>query len=398
MLVPGTRAFTILLGALSGITALSVDMSLPALPRLTEVFATSPETVQLTLSLFLAGFAVGQLLYGPLSDRFGRRPVLLGGLAIYAAGGVGCALSPSIEALVAFRLLQGVGGCVGRVMGPAIVRDEFEARRGAEVLSHITQVMALAPLVAPVVGGYLLDLAGWRSIFATLGACGLAILVATFAQFAESSRYRDPSALRPAALAGNWVRFLTNRACLGHLLIVCCVFAGLFSYISGSSFVFIEVFGVSSQAYGLLFASTALAFMAGALVNARLVRRLPPAPILRAGLAVVVTGGLALLAFAALRPSIPGILGPMMVFVFGIGLVVPNATAAAMEPLPRIAGVASSLLGSAQMAVGSVAGLLVNRYYDGTPIAMATGVAAGALAAALAYLVIIRPARRPANG
>lgn len=396
MFVPGTRAFTLLLGALSGVTALSVDMSLPAMPRIAEVFATTPEMAQLTLSLFLAGFAVGQLLYGPLSDRYGRRPVLLGGLAIYAAGGLGCALSPSIEALVAFRLIQGIGGCVGRVMGPAIVRDEFEPRRGAQILSHVTQVVALAPLLAPVVGGYLLNVADWRSIFFTLAACGIAILLATATQFAESSRYRDASALQPAILFGNWIRFLTHRACLGQLLIICSVFSGLFSYISGSSFVFIEVFGVSSQIYGILFGVTALALMAGAMANARLVQRLPGAAILRAGLGIVLIGGLSLLALALLRPSILGVLGPMMVFVFGMGLVIPNATMAAMEPLPRLAGVASSLLGSTQMAAGSLSGYLVNRFYDGTPLAMASGIAGGALAAMLAYLVLVRPVERRA--
>ncbi len=394
MLAPGSRAFTILLGALSGLTALSVDMSLPALPRLTAVFATTPDAAQLTLSLFLAGFALGQLLYGPLSDRFGRRPVLLGGLAIYTLGGLGCALSASIEALVLFRLVQGVGGCVGRVMGPAIVRDEFHTERGAQILSHITQVVALAPLLAPMIGGYLLNLADWRSIFFVLTACGLAIFFATLAQFGESSKYRDASALRPFVLLGNWSRFLTHRTCLGSLLVICGVFSGLFSYISGSSFVFIEALGVPSQIYGVLFGITALAFMLGAMVNARLLRRLAPQRILRWGLLLNVGGGLILLALALAAPSVPGIIAPMMVFVFGMGLVIPNATAAAMEPLPRMAGVASSLLGSAQMAAGSLVGYLVNRFYDGTPVAMASGIAGGALAAALAYLLLLRPAAR----
>jgi MFS transporter, DHA1 family, multidrug resistance protein len=391
MLAPGSRAFTILIGALSGLTALSVDMSLPAMPRLTQFFATTPDETQLTLSLFLVGFAVGQLFYGPLSDRYGRRPVLLGGLAIYALGGVGCALSPSIETLVAFRLLQGIGGCVGRVMGPAIVRDEFHAQRGAQILSHVTQVVALAPLLAPMIGGYLLLVADWRAIFFLLAVCGIAILLATSLQFAESSKYRDPSALRLPNLLANWLRFLTNRGCLGYLLIICCVFSGLFSYISGSSFVFIEVFGVPSQVYGLLFGVTALAFMAGATLNGRLVHSVAPQRIVRFGLAINFGGALVLFLLALAAPSIVGIIAPMMVFVFGMGLVIPNATAAAMEPMPRIAGVASSLLGSAQMAAGSLVGYLVNRFYDGTPLAMASGIAGASLAAVLVYLVLIRP-------
>jgi DHA1 family bicyclomycin/chloramphenicol resistance-like MFS transporter len=400
MLVPGSRAFTILLGALSGLTALSVDMSLPALPRLTAVFATTPDRAQLTLSVFLIGFAVGQLFYGPLSDRFGRRPVLLAGLAIYALGGFGCALSASIDQLVAFRLLQGIGGGVGRVMAPAIVRDAFKAQDGAKILSHITQVVALAPLVAPMIGGLLLAVADWRAIFLVLAACGAAILAATAMTFAETSRYRDASATRLDVLLRNYVAFLSERACLGYMLINCCVFAGLFSYISGSSFVFIEVFGVSSQVYGVLFGLTALAFMVGAAVNARLVRRHPPQRLLRVGILVVLAGGMTLFAGALLVPGIPGVMLPMMVFVFGMGLVMPNATAAAMEPMPHMAGLAASLLGASQMAAGSLAGYLVNRFYDKTPLAMASGIALAALGAFLIHLLLIRRATSssPAGG
>jgi DHA1 family bicyclomycin/chloramphenicol resistance-like MFS transporter len=395
MLVPGSRGFTILLGALTGLTALSVDMSLPALPRLTEVFATTPDRAQLTLSVFLIGFAVGQLFYGPLSDRFGRRPVLLVGLALYTLGGLGCAVSGSIEQLVAFRLLQGLGGCVGRVMGPAIVRDAFKAQDGAQILSHITQVVALAPLVAPMIGGYLLVSLGWRAIFFVLGGCGVAILAVTLLKFAESSKFRDVTATRLGTLLRNYGRFLSHRACLGYMLINCCVFAGLFSYISGSSFVFIEVFGVPSEIYGVLFGLTAVAFMIGAAVNSRLVRRFPPQRLLRMGLVIVLAGGVSLILCAVVVPAIVTIMLPMMVFVFGMGLVLPNGTAAAMEPMPHMAGLASSLLGSSQMAVGSLAGFLVNSFYDKTATAMASGIGGAALCACVVYLLLIG-GRKPA--
>ena len=390
MLAPGTRAFTILLGALTGLTALSVDMSLPALPQLTAVFAATPDEAQLTLSVFLIGFAVGQLFFGPLSDRFGRRPVLLGGLALYAMGGALCAASPSLGMLVLGRLVQGLGGCVGRVMGPAIVRDSFSAQAGAQTLSHITQVVALAPLIAPTIGGFLLTFAGWRAIFVLLALCGIGLLIVTATKFAESSRFRDAQATQLPMLLRNYGRFLSHRTCLGYLLVNCCVFAGLFSYISGSSFVFIDAFGVSSQVYGLIFGATAFALTIGAALNGRLVRRHKPQRILKLGLVVVLAGGVALLLWAKLAPSILGVTLPMMVFVFGMGLVMPNATAAAMEPMPRMAGLASSLLGSSQMAVGSLVGVLVNRFYDKTPTAMATGIGAAAIAAILVYLLMIR--------
>src|SRR5229473_5586052 len=307
MLAPDSRAFVILLGALTALTALSIDMSLPALPRLTIVFATTPDKAQLTLSVFLIGFAIGQLAYGPISDRFGRRPVLLFGLVVYTLGGIGCALAGSIDQLILCRLLQGLGGCVGRVMGPAIVRDEFHAQKGAQVLSYVTLVMALAPLLAPVIGGYLLVFADWQAIFLSLAVFGAIVLIVIAARFAESSKHPDPQATQIPTLLRNYGRFLANRFCLGYALINCFVFAGLFSYISGSSFVFIEVFGLPGHVYGMLFGVTAFALMAGAGLNGRLLRRQPPKTVLRAGLAIVLLGGAAMLTTALVQPSIAGV-------------------------------------------------------------------------------------------
>ena len=388
-LAPGSRAFIVLLGALTALTALSIDMSLPALPRLTAVFATTPDRAQLTLSVFLIGFAIGQLAYGPVSDRFGRRPALLFGLVIYTMGGIGCALADSIDQLILCRLLQGIGGCVGRVMGPAIVRDEFHAREGAQVLSYVTLVMALAPLIGPVIGGYLLVIADWQAIFVALAIFGAVVLAVIATSFGESSKYRDPQATQIPTLLRNYGRFLAHRSCLGYALINCFTFAGLFSYISGSSFVFIEVFGLPSHVYGILFGVTAFAFMAGASLNGRLLRRRLPKTVLRAGLAIVLLGGTAMLTTALVLPSIAGVLLSIMIYVFGMAFVFPNATASAMEPMPRMAGVASSLLGSSQMAVGSLAGYLVNSFYDRTPLAMASGIAGAAFLACLSYLLLI---------
>jgi DHA1 family bicyclomycin/chloramphenicol resistance-like MFS transporter len=364
-------------------------MSLPALPRLTAVFATTPDKAQLTLSVFLVGFAIGQLAYGPISDRFGRRPVLLFGLVVYTLGGIGCALAGSIDQLILCRLLQGLGGCVGRVMGPAIVRDEFHAQKGAQVLSYVTLVMALAPLIAPVIGGYLLVFTDWQAIFLSLAAFGAIVLVVIATRFAESSKYHDPQATEIATLLRNYAHFLTNRACLGYALINCFVFAGLFSYISGSSFVFIEVFGLPSQVYGMLFGVTAIAFMSGAALNGRAVRKRKPQAVLRVGLAIVLVAGALMLAGVILAPSAIGVMLAIMIYVFGMAFVFPNATAAAMEPMPRMAGVASSLLGSSQMAIGSVTGYLVNRFYDKTPLAMASGIAVASLLACLTYALLI---------
>src|SRR3954469_15515544 len=241
-------------------------MSLPALPTLAAVFSTSAEEAALTLSMFLAGYSVSQLFYGPLSDRFGRRPPLLVALVLFTAGGIGCALSFSMAQLLFWRLVQGVGACAGPILARAVVRDLYERARAIQILSYMTMIMSAAPLLAPILGGYLL-LLGWRAIFASLAAIGLAVLAATWAALPESVKRRDPQATRARALTRNLLDFLRRPACIGHALLVCFVFCGLFAYISSSSFVFIEVFGIPSDRFGYLFGLSAFALMTGAFIN-----------------------------------------------------------------------------------------------------------------------------------
>jgi DHA1 family bicyclomycin/chloramphenicol resistance-like MFS transporter len=394
-----TRAspgLVVLLGALSALAPLSVDMNLPALPRLTAVFATSADRVQLTLSVFLVGFAAGQLVHGPASDRFGRRPVLLAGLALFAAAGFACAASRSIGWLIAGRLLQGLGACAGPVVARAIVRDLFQGAAAARLMSWIALVQGLGPLLAPLVGGYLLLLFGWPSIFVAQGGAAVVLLGVTWRRLAESLARRDPEAISPAGLGRAYARFFASPAAVRHAAVIAGAFAGMFAYISGSPFVLIQVFGVPSERYGWYFALTALSLMAGALTNGRLVRRVAPEALLRAGLALVVAGGAAMAACAlAGAGGVAGVVAPMMVYVFGYGLVVPNATAGALEPHGRIAGVVSAVLGGVQMAAGAAAGYAVNALYARTPLAMAGFVAAMGAAAAVVYLAGARERRRP---
>ncbi len=385
MLQPHSRSLVILLGALTGMTALSIDMSLPALPTLAAVFAVNADQAALTLSMFLAGYSVSQLFYGPIADRFGRRPPLLFGLALFAAGGVGCALSGSIKELVLWRLVQGVGACAGPILARTVVRDLYERRRGVQILSYMTLVMAVAPLLAPLIGGYLL-LVHWRAIFGLLAVIGMAILAATWSGLPESIPWRDHRATRPSELLRHLVDFGTRRACVGYTFLVCFIFCGLFSYISGSPFVFIEVFGVPSNRFGYLFGLSAFALMAGALINTRLVRRLAPAKILRFGVALILIGGAAISACAVFRlGGVAGIVGSMLIYILGMGMVSPNAIAAAMEPVPRMAGFASSLIGCLQTAGGSLIGYVVGALYDRTAVPMALAVGLSAALAGITY-------------
>lgn len=386
MLRPGSLPFTALLGALTAMTAFATDMSLPALPTLTRSFAASPERVQLTLSLFILGYGGGQLFYGPLSDRFGRRPMLLAGLAVYALSGFACAFAPTIEVLVAARLIQGLGGCVGPILGRAIVRDHYSGAHAAQMLSYVMLVFALAPMVAPLLGGALLDLFGWPSIFFAFGVFGLTLMFVTWLGFEESLPVPDVHALKLHRLAANGRRFFSNRHCVGYMLINSFIFAGLFSFISGSPFVFIEVYGVPPGRFGLYFALSAVGIVLGALANGRLVRNRPPERVLRLGLMLLACAGAAMLVLALAgwgRPLLFTL--AMMAYVFAQGLCMPNAIAAAMEPLPDMAGMGASFLGAMQMLGGSIAGYGVNALYDHTALPMASVIAAMGIAALLSY-------------
>src|SRR5215469_1020897 len=358
MLRPSSLSFTLLLGALTATTAFATDMSLPALPTLATVFTASPNEVQLTLSLFVLGYGGGQLVYGPLSDRFGRRPLLLAGLIIYTLAGFACALAPTIGTLVTARFVQGLGGCVGPILGRAVVRDHFSGVRAAQMLSYVTVVFALA--------------------------------FATWLGFGESLRAPDPQALVLGRLLANARLFFSNRRCIGAMLVNCFIFGGLFAFISGSPFVFIEVYGVSPGRFGLYFAMSALAVMAGATANGRLVRHLPPVRVLRIGLVVLAASGLAAVGVVALGWSGPFFfMLAIMGYVFAQGISMPNAIATAMEPLPQMAGMGASLLGAVQMAGGAAAGYAVNALYDQTALPMAAIIATMGIGALLSYLLTL---------
>lgn len=396
MLNPQGRAFRVLLGTQSMVSSLAVDMSLPAFPALAIAFATSADRVQLTISAYLIGYAAGQLFYGPLSDRFGRRPMLLMGMAIYTISGFCCAFAPSIEAMVALRLLQGLGGCVGVVVTRAAARDYFSGPGLAQMLSSITAVQAIGPLVAPVIGGLLTSHVNWRWIFIVQGTASGIILIATWKGFAESLRNVDPHAIKPRHLLANYYTFLSNPTCIGYALISACVFGGLFAVLSASPFVLIDIYGLSSDAYGFFFGASVSGYMVGSFGNRRLLRKGVRAELLlRWGLFVLVSAAFAMLLCAVTRwGGTIGIMGPYCVYCIAISLVQSNAVAAAMEPVPHMAGTGASLMGAIQMSSGAVSGYLVNLFFNGTGTPMGIAVAAAGSLAVAAYYLIARRTRK----
>jgi len=367
-----------MLAALTGLTALSIDMSLPAMPQLQETFRAGVSSVQLTLSVFLAGFALGQVVCGPLSDRWGRRPVLMAGLALFTAAGFVCAFSASLPMLVAARFVQGAGASVGPVVARAIVRDRFDSRRAAGVLSQMTQVMIVAPLLAPTLGGYLLVHLGWPAIFFVLGGSGALMCLLCWRFLPETAGESGaPTEGRRVSAADGLREVLKHRGSLRHALTTCFAYAGMFAYVGSSPFVLMDGFGVAEENFGYFFALTAAALLVSATVNRSLLKRhVPSLLILRRGVLVIFAAGAAL-ALAAWFGfgGLAGVLVPMMAYMFGQGLVMPNATAAGMAPHGQSAGVISSLMGGLQTAGGALAGYLVGAFYDHTPVSLAVTVA-----------------------
>jgi MFS transporter, DHA1 family, multidrug resistance protein len=397
MLNPHRRPFRVLLGAQSMVSSLAVDMSLPALPTLAAAFGTSAARAQLTIGLYLLGYALGQLFYGPLSDRFGRRPMLLIGMSVYTLSGFLCAFAPSIEAMVMLRLLQGFGGCVGVVVTRAAARDYFHGSELAQMLSSITAIQAFGPLLAPVIGGVIATHFDWPVIFLVQGAFAGAMLIATWTGFGESLRQRDLHAIRPARLLANYWTFFSNPRCIGFALVSACVFGGLFIVLSASPFVLIDVYGLSSQTYGFFFGTSVLGFMVGSFGNRRLLRAaVQSEALLRCGLLVLIAAASAMLVFAATTwGGVAGIMGPYVTYCFAISLVQSNAIAAAMEPVPHMAGTGASLMGAIQMASAALGGFVVDLFFDGTGTPMGIGMASAALAASAFYWLIARR-NRPA--
>lgn len=390
MISPTSRWFVFMLAAMNAMTALAVDTSLPAMPSIGREFAASPQQVQLTLSLFMFGYAFGQILAGPLSDRFGRRPMLLIGLSVYTLSGLGCMLARGIDALIVLRFVQALSAAVGPSMSRAIIRDYHGGPRASHMLSSVQLAMGFALVAAPIIGSLVLSFSSWRGIFFFLALFGAILNVVVWRGFAESLTLPDPQAAHPARLINNFLAFFGNRICAGYALINGCVQGGLLAFLSGIPFVMTDVFHVRPTRFGFYFALAATGLIFGASFNRRLVRRLAPDRILRLGLFVQASAGCILLAMALLEEPSPLIfMLPVMAYSFSQGLVMPNAIAGAMEPLPYMAGLAAALLGAVQMGSGAVTGYIVNALYNGTALPLAGMLALLACCGLTAYHLVI---------
>lgn len=371
---------------------ISTDLYLPSLPAIGEAFGTGTSEVQLTLSVFLVGFAVSQLIYGPLSDRYGRRPVLLLALLIYLAATVACGLAGSIEELVVARFFQALGACAGPVVGRAVVRDVFGRDRSARVLSYMALAMALAPAIGPVIGGYLEINFGWRANFVALGVFGVLSLAGIWALLPETNLYPDPSAAKPRKLLANYASLVKDPLYLGYVFLCTFSYAGIFAYISGSSFILIEGLGLSPSAFGWCFSAIVVGYMAGTFASGRLTQRLGINRMILIGTLFECAGGLSGLILAVAGEfSLVSVVAPTVVFLMGTGMTMPNSIAGAVGPYPKMAGAASALLGFTQMSVAAAVGIAVGHSGGQSALGMMIALAVVALAALLSFILLVRP-------
>ncbi|MBM7806428.1 DHA1 family bicyclomycin/chloramphenicol resistance-like MFS transporter [Geodermatophilus bullaregiensis] len=392
---PGTARTALTLGAFVALGPLTVDMYLPALPTIAEDLGTSPATVQLTLTGTLVGLALGQLVLGPLSDALGRRRPLLAGTALHVVASLLVLVAPDITVLGLLRFLQGVGTAAGAVIALAVVRDLFEGRAAATMLSRLFLVLGAAPVLAPTVGGEVLRVTSWRGVFLLLGVYGLLLLAVGALAVRETL---PPERRRSPGLAGTLRAYrvlFRDRTYVGLVLVAGLTMAGLFSYVSGSSFVFQDQFGLDEQQFGLLFGAGAVWLIAATQLNPVVLRWFSPAQVLVAGTVVGALAGAVLLVLAGTGTGgLWAVALPLWVVLFGSGLALPNAPALALSRHGEAAGTAAALLGAVQFGVGAVVAPLVG-VLGNDAVAMGVVVVAALVTAIVVLVVVVRPWQLP---
>lgn len=389
--------FALILGGLTALGPLSIDMYLPALPTIAGDLHTTAASVQLTLTACVLGIAVGQVIAGPLSDSLGRRRPLLVGIGIYTVISLLCALAPTVELLIALRALQAIGAAAGIVIARATVRDLFSGSAMTRFFSNLMLVTGLAPILAPVLGGQVLQFTSWRGVFVVLAVFGTLLFLVTAFGLPETL----PAARRAPGQISQTLRvfggLLANRQFVGYGLTLGLMFASIFAYISGSAFVLQDVYHLSPQGYSIVFGINSLGLVAFSQLNGRLVGRFSERRLLTSGLSIAAVGGLGLVIAAVADLGLAALLPPLFLVISGNGLVMPNATALALGAHPKAAGSASALLGVLQFVVGGLAAPLVGLGGESSALPMAAVMASLALGALIVFSTLARDARAPSH-
>jgi MFS transporter, DHA1 family, multidrug resistance protein len=370
----------ILLGSLQAFAPLSIDMYLPAMPVMEKVFHTTSAAVQMTLVTFLVGFAIGQSLYGPITDRFGRKPPLYASLLLFIASSAACAIAPTIPGIAFFRLLQAIGACGGAVISRAMVRDLFPVQELRRVFSMLVLVLGVSPVVAPLIGSYLLVWFGWKSAFVVQSLLGVACLAGMHFRLHESLAHDNRRPLQWDTILSGYSQLFHDKTFLGASVVCGFSSAGTFAYIASAPFVFITLYKVSTESFGWLFGAAAVGMVIASQINGRMPRRIPVWQVLRVANLVQLGAGIFLLAavltgWGGLPAVFLGVLG----YVSAQGFVFPNGSAIAMERHGKIAGTASALLGTNQFLIAAIATIFLG-FIDNPALPMALVIAGAAVA------------------
>lgn len=396
-LAPSSVPFTLYLAAAVALGPLSTDMYLPTFPQLAAFFSATAAEVQLTLSIFTFGIGGCQLIYGPLTDRFGRKPVIVIGLFIYVLASIACLFAVHIDQLVILRFIQALGVCAAIVVPRAMVRDLFKREQAAQQLSRMGTIMGLAPAIAPVLGGYIAAFYGWQSVFFVLGLVSLIVGLVTLLLVDESLAEKNPNALRPSHIARNYFDLLRHREFLGYALTGGLCFGGLFSFISGSPLVLIEVLGVRAENFGYFFGAVVLGFMSGTLLGPKMTHAKGLSFSVGVGTVICAIGGgsMVLAAWAGLN-TVSAIVLPMIIYTLGMGVVLPQSQAGAMAPFPEKAGSASALMGFLMLGFAAFLGFMIAFFYDQTQFSMVYSIGLMGVSSALIFRLTAYGAREEA--
>lgn len=385
-----TRGEILLLGSLTAFGAVTIDLYLPTLPNIARDFAVSPATVQLTFTAFFIGMGLGQMVYGPLSDRVGRRPAVLLGCLVYSLASLACAFAPSIGWLVAGRFAQALGCCAGMVVARAIVRDRYDHSDSARIFSMLVLVLAVAPMLAPTVGGWLAMMFSWRAVFVALAMFGVAVGISVWFRLDESRSSATEAKARGESVVGAYWDLLKNRRLLGYTLIGAFNGATLFSYIATAPDLIIDIWGFSQFQFGLIFAGIALGIIGSSQVNRVLLRYYTPDKILDVACIVAAVFGAMFLAVALLDGSKWMVMAALFAVLTLYGLIGANALAGALNVDPLRAGATSGLFGAANFALGAVASAIAAALHDNSAIPVSLVMCISLGLAALSYFGLAR--------
>jgi DHA1 family bicyclomycin/chloramphenicol resistance-like MFS transporter len=393
---PSSFAFTLLLGFLAAVPYSGIDINLPALAATGATLGVSPSEVGLTMSAFMLSLAVAPLIYGPISDRFGRKPVVELGVALFVIASLACAAAQSLPALLVCRFVQGVGAAC-TAMTFAIIRDLFNETTARAKIANVVVAINVVTVIAPTAGAALLTIGGWRSIYAVQAGIGALLLLAVMLGFAESARIDPAKRLAPDIVIRSYVRVLMHPVSFAYILVGAAGGATVFAYVTGSSLFFVGVVGFRPDQYGLIFSACSAAVMSGALLDRRLGRGgISAARVLTIGLTVLAAASATLLAMTVAGWTHPTLVAALLMAVaLAFGMTMPNIMNATMQPLPDIAGAVGAAAGSIQLTAGAVSSGLVAVFFDGrSGLSMAAVMATASLLALIAYSLLARPVER----